>query len=57
VIFGEESDSTLLGAFTLEALGLALDPFRRVLVPLPMTLAILPPTSEPERLLSAVSGG
>jgi predicted aspartyl protease len=39
VIFGEEDDSTLLGAFTLEALGLALDPFKRELRPLPMILA------------------
>ena len=39
VIFGEESDSTLLGAFTLEALGLALDPLKRELLPLPMILA------------------
>jgi len=38
VIFGEEGDSTLLGAFTLEALGLALDPFKRELRPLPMIL-------------------
>jgi aspartyl protease family protein len=42
VIFGEEDDSTLLGAFTLEALGLALDPFQRKLLPLPMMLAVLP---------------
>ncbi len=41
VIFGEEGDSTLLGAFTLEALGLALDPLRRELKPLPMLLAKL----------------
>lgn len=40
VIFGEEGDSTLLGAFTLEALGLALDPLRRELKPLPMVLAL-----------------
>lgn len=40
VIFGEEGDSLLLGAFTLEALGLALDPLRRELRPLPMILAI-----------------
>ncbi len=40
VIFGEEGDSTLLGAFTLEALGLSLDPLRRELKPLPMILAI-----------------
>ncbi|MEK7475030.1 MAG: aspartyl protease family protein [Candidatus Coatesbacteria bacterium] len=39
VIFGEEGDSNLLGAFTLEALGLALDPLRRELKPLPMILA------------------
>jgi clan AA aspartic protease len=38
VIFGEEGDSELLGAFTLEALGLALDPLRRELKPLPMIL-------------------
>ena len=40
VIFGEEGDSALLGAFTLEALGLALDPLRRELKPLPMILAL-----------------
>jgi hypothetical protein len=39
VIFGEPEDSNLLGAFTLEALGLALDPLRRELHPLPMILA------------------
>jgi clan AA aspartic protease len=39
VIFGEEGDSVLLGAFTLEALGLALDPLKRELKPLPMILA------------------
>ncbi len=38
VIFGEEQDSVLLGAFTLEALGLVLDPLRRELRPLPMIL-------------------
>jgi clan AA aspartic protease len=41
VIFGEEGDSILLGAFTLEALGLVLDPLRRELKPLPMVLAVL----------------
>jgi clan AA aspartic protease len=41
VIFGEKDDSTLLGAFTLEALGLARDPFRRELKPLPMMLSSL----------------
>lgn len=39
VIFGEEGDSTLLDAFSLEALGLALDPLKRELRPLPMILA------------------
>ncbi len=39
VIFGEPNDHNLLGAFTLEALGLALDPLRRELRPLPMILA------------------
>lgn len=41
VIFGEEGDSKLLGAFTLGALGLSLDPLRRELKPLPMILAAL----------------
>jgi len=41
VVFGEEGDAVLLGAFTLEALGLALDPLRRELKPLPMILAFL----------------
>ena len=40
VIFGEAGDSSLLGAFTLEALGLSLDPLRRELKPLPMILAL-----------------
>jgi hypothetical protein len=39
VVFGEPGDSNLLGAFTLEALGLALDPLRRELRELPMMLA------------------
>jgi hypothetical protein len=39
VIFGEKGDSTLLGAMSLEALGLALDPLKRELRPLPMILA------------------
>ncbi|MEW6675219.1 MAG: aspartyl protease family protein [Nitrospirota bacterium] len=47
VIFGEEGDSVLLGAFTLEALGLVLDPLRRELKTLPMVLA---PTRRAERL-------
>src|SRR5205823_3726201 len=39
VIFGEPGDANLLGAFTLEALGLALDPLRRELRPLRLMLA------------------
>lgn len=39
VIFGEPGDSSLLGAFTLEALGLALNPLKRELTELPMILA------------------
>jgi clan AA aspartic protease len=39
VIFGERGDSVLLGAVTLEALGMLLDPLRRELRPLPMLLA------------------
>jgi clan AA aspartic protease len=39
VIFGEKGDHTLLGAFTLEALGLSLDPLKRELRELPMMLA------------------
>ena len=39
VIFGEAEGSTLLGAYTLESMGLPLDSVRRQLVPLPMTLA------------------
>jgi predicted aspartyl protease len=38
VIFGEPGDSPLLGALTLGALGLFLDPIKRVLRPLPMIL-------------------
>ena len=45
VIFGEEGDSVLLGAFTLEALVLSLDPLRRELKPLPMILAGLHPAT------------
>ena len=41
VVFGERGDYVLLGVLTLEALGLALDPLRRKLKPLPMVLAVL----------------
>lgn len=40
MIFGEDEDSVLLGAFTLEALGLVLDPLRNELKPFPMILAV-----------------
>jgi predicted aspartyl protease len=39
VIFGEPGDAALLGALSLEALGLVLDPVRRELRPLPLLLA------------------
>jgi hypothetical protein len=40
VIFGEPEDSVLLGALTLESLGLALDPLRRELYPIPLLFAV-----------------
>ncbi|MCH7472055.1 aspartyl protease family protein [bacterium] len=42
VIFGEPGDSNLLGAVTLEAMGLALDPMRRELKPMPLILGGFP---------------
>ncbi len=39
VVFGEEGDMSLVGALTLEALGLALDPLKRELRPLALPLA------------------
>ncbi len=41
VIYGEEGDTPLLGATTLEALGLVLNPFTRTLHPMRMLLATL----------------
>ena len=38
VIFGEEGDSALLGATTMEGFGFVLDPFQRELKPMPMRL-------------------
>lgn len=38
-IFAEPGDATLLGAVTLESLGLVLDAVRRDLIPLPMVVA------------------
>jgi predicted aspartyl protease len=39
VVFGEPGDANLLGALTLESLGLSLDPLKRELRELPMLLA------------------
>jgi clan AA aspartic protease len=47
VIFGEEGDATLLGIVTLEELGLILDPVRRELRPMPMTLVAVCTRPEP----------
>jgi hypothetical protein len=38
VVFGEPDDARILGVFTLEAMGLGLDPVRRELIELPMIL-------------------
>ena len=38
VIFGERGDEPLLGATTLESIGLVLDPFKRRLIPMRMLL-------------------
>lgn len=38
VVFGEEGDADLCGAFTLEALGLALDPLKRQLHPIQLLI-------------------
>jgi clan AA aspartic protease len=45
VIFGETGDSNLLGATTLESLGLALDPLKRELKPMPMIIGGYRPKS------------
>ena len=39
VILGEENDQALLGALTLESLGLVLNPFTRELMPMKLMLA------------------
>lgn len=39
VIFGEKGDEPLLGATTLESIGLVLNPFRRELYPMRMVMA------------------
>lgn len=38
IVFGEKGDSRLLGTFTLEALGLVLDPFQRKLRPMKLQM-------------------
>lgn len=38
VIFGEKDDSLLLGITALESMGMALNPLKRELIPLPMIL-------------------
>jgi clan AA aspartic protease len=43
VIYGEEGDDALLGATTLESLGLVLNPFTRELYPMRMLMAIIRP--------------
>jgi predicted aspartyl protease len=45
IVFGEEGDSNLLGATTLESLGLALDPFKRELKPMPMIIGGFQPSA------------
>ena len=39
VVYGEEGDTALLGATTLESIGLVLNPFTRTLHPMRMLLA------------------
>jgi len=41
VVYGEEGDEPLLGATTLESLGLMLNPFKRTLHPMRMLMAKL----------------
>jgi len=43
VIFGEPGDAWLLGALSLESLGLLLDPFKRELRPMRLVLYATPP--------------
>jgi predicted aspartyl protease len=43
VIFGEPGDQSLLGAVTLESLGLALDPVKGDLHPIPLILGTMLP--------------
>jgi predicted aspartyl protease len=45
VIFGEPGDAAILGVVTLEELGLILDPVRREIRPMPLTLMPLRPAA------------
>ena len=58
VIFGEKGDEPLLGATTLESIGLMLDPFKRRLIPMRMLLAknVLRTPTEPSRIGSEADG-
>jgi predicted aspartyl protease len=56
VIFGEKDDSNLLGVSTLESLGLALDPLKRELKPLPMILAGYSGQSRFSGILPTITG-
>jgi predicted aspartyl protease len=47
VLFGEEGDANLLGATTLEALALSLDPLRRELNPMLLPLGGFFPSKSP----------
>jgi len=53
VIFGEPGDAVLLGALTLEAMGLCLDPLKRELLTVPMILAACGPAQAPVASVSA----
>jgi predicted aspartyl protease len=55
VIFGE-NDIYLLGATTIEALGMVLDPIRRELKPLPMVLMQVEHIEMSRRFSAAVTG-
>lgn len=57
VIFGEEGDEPLLGATTLESLGLILDPFKRRLIPMRMVLACLGKSFRFQKQKAGAEGG
>ena len=57
VILGEKDDSALLGAVTLEQMGLILDPFNRQLRPMKAILMQLLEAAENEPKLTIIEGG